>query len=129
MAVTGARHILEDIGAVPFANIRFLDNFDTTSTATLPAADPQQAIARRWRYMLAGTGDGFAFTPTEVTNWGAVNTFGARATVQMRQADNPANPCLSDTTATTCRATVTVTIPSTPNPVTVTLSTILVRMF
>src|SRR5206468_802712 len=55
MAVTGARHILEDIGAVPFANIRFLDNFDTTSTATLPAADPQQAIARRWRYMLAGT--------------------------------------------------------------------------
>jgi len=30
--------------------------FDTNNVATLPTADPALAIARRWRYMVAGAG-------------------------------------------------------------------------
>src|SRR5439155_5158383 len=62
LATNGANHILEDLGSVPFTSVRNLDNFDTNSSGSLPAADPELAIARRWRYMLAGSGSGFSFT-------------------------------------------------------------------
>src|SRR5438093_12900183 len=44
LAVTGARQILEDVGALPFANLVNLSGFDTTNPATLPANDPELAI-------------------------------------------------------------------------------------
>ena len=127
LAVTGARQILEDVGALPFANLVNLSGFDTTNPATLPANDPELAIARRWRYMLAGSGSGFSFTTAETTAWGTVTPFGGRAQVQIRQVDNAGNVCPA--AATTCRAVVTITMPGQPAPTTVTLSTILVRMF
>ena len=120
-AVTGARHILEDIEALPFpaidpsttcANPRGnLDCcnpaqgvvFDTNHVATPPTADPALAIAHRWRYMLAGPGSGFSFTTAETTAWGNPTTFGGSATVRID------------------------TMPGLPTPVTV--NTILVRMF
>jgi prepilin-type N-terminal cleavage/methylation domain-containing protein len=125
LATNGANHILEDLGTVPFTSVRNLDNFDSSNTGTLPAADPELAIARRWRYMLAGSGDGFSFTSAETTAWGTVTPFAGRAQVQIRQVDNAANACPGG--ATTCRAVVTITIPGLPGSVT--LSTILVRMF
>jgi prepilin-type N-terminal cleavage/methylation domain-containing protein len=116
MAVTGARHILEDIGDVPFANISNLNNFDTSNVGSLPANNPEQAIARRWRYMLAGPGDGFTFTGAETTAWGPSTSFGGRAQVQV-----------ANTSATLRTVTVTVTVPGlAPN---VTVSTVIVRMF
>ena len=125
LATNGANHILEDLGSVPFANVRNLDNFDSNSAGSSPAADPELAIARRWRYMLAGSGGGFSFTTAETAAWGAVTPFGGRAQVQIRQVDNTANACPN--TATTCRAIVTITMQGLPGNVT--LSTILVRMF
>ena len=127
LATNGANHVLEDLGSVPFTSVRNLDNFDSNSSGSLPAADPEKAIARRWRYMLAGSGSGFSFTTAETTAWGTVTPFGGRAQVQIRQVDNAGNACPA--AATTCRAVVTITIPSQPAPTTVTLSTILVRMF
>ncbi|PYN72849.1 MAG: hypothetical protein DMD97_22015 [Candidatus Rokuibacteriota bacterium] len=127
LATNGANHVLEDLGSVPFTSVRNLDNFDSNSSGSLPAADPELAIARRWRYMLAGSGSGFSFTTAETTAWGTVTPFGGRAQVQIRQVDNAGNVCPA--AATTCRAVVTITMPGQPAPTTVTLSTILVRMF
>jgi prepilin-type N-terminal cleavage/methylation domain-containing protein len=116
MAVTGARHILEDIGDVPFDNIANLNNFDTGNLGSLPANNPERAIARRWRYMLAGPGDGFTFSGGETTAWGPSTSFGGRAQVQV-----------ANTSATLRTVTVTVTVPGlAPN---VTVSTVIVRMF
>jgi len=132
MAVTGGRHILEDIGALPFpatnctnppGNLDCFNPaqggqvFDTTNLATLPPADPALAIARRWRYMLAGSGDGFTFNAAETTAWGTANPFGGRATVRVDPGP----------TGGTRVVTVTVTVPGLPPNVTV--NTILVRMF
>jgi len=127
LATNGANHVLEDLGSVPFTSVRNLDNFDSNSSGSLPAADPELAIARRWRYMLAGSGSGFSVTTAETTAWGTVTPFGGRAQVQIRQVDNAGNACPA--AATTCRAVVTITMPGQPAPTTVTLSTILVRMF
>ena len=127
LATNGANHVLEDLGSVPFTSVRNLNNFDSNSLGSLPAADPELAIARRWRYMLAGSGSGFSFTTAETTAWGTVTPFGGRAQVQIRQVDNAGNVCPA--AATTCRAVVTITMPGQPAPTTVTLSTILVRMF
>jgi prepilin-type N-terminal cleavage/methylation domain-containing protein len=116
MAVTGARHILEDVGDVPFANVSNLNNFDTGNVGSLPANEPERSIARRWRYMLAGPGDGFTFTGAETTAWGPSTPFGGRATVQV-----------ANTSVTLRTVTVTVTVPGlAPN---VTVSTVVVRMF
>jgi prepilin-type N-terminal cleavage/methylation domain-containing protein len=135
IAVTAARHILEDIGSLPFPAIDpattcanppgNLDCFnpaqgvvyDTTNVATLPTADPALAIARRWRYMVAGPGSGFTYTGTETTAWGNPTTFGGSATVRVDNGPNNGTRVV----------TVTVTMPGLPTPVTV--NTILVRMF
>jgi len=135
IAVTGARHILEDMGTLPFPAIDpsttcanppgNLDCFnpaqgmvfDTNNVATLPTADPALAIARRWRYMVAGAGPGFTFTTAETTAWGNPTTFGGSATVRVDPGPNNGTRVV----------TVTVTMPGLPTPVTV--NTILVRMF
>jgi hypothetical protein len=118
MAVTGARHILEDVGDVPFANIANLNGVDTGSNAGVIAGlgGTEAAIARRWRYMLAGPGDGFTFTGAETTAWGTARPFAGRAVV-----------AVANTSATLRTVTVTVTVPGMPGNVT--LSTVIVRMF
>ena len=118
MAVTGARHILEDVGDVPFANIANLNGVDTASNAGVIAGlgGTEAAIARRWRYMLAGPGNGFTFTGAETTAWGTVQPFTGRAVVTV-----------ANTSATLRQVTVTVTVPGLPGNVT--LSTVIVRMF
>ena len=126
VAVTGARHILEDIGDVPFNNLSNLNGVDTSSNTGVIAGlgAPESAIARRWRYMLAGSGNGFTFTAAETAAWGTVQTVGASARVWVNDATN----CPGPVSPTLRRACVTITMPSTP-PTTVTLSTIIVSMF
>lgn len=76
MAITGARQVFEEISALPFDNIVNLNGFDSLNPATLPPADPERTIARRWRYALAGEGDGFTFTATEKGEWSTLSTGG-----------------------------------------------------
>jgi prepilin-type N-terminal cleavage/methylation domain-containing protein len=118
MAVSGARHILEDVGDVPFANISNLNGVDTGSNSGVIAGlgGTEAAIARRWRYMLAGPGDGFTFSSAETTAWGTVQPFAGRAVVTV-----------ANSSATLRQVTVTVTVPGLPGNVT--LSTVIVRMF
>lgn len=77
MAITGARQVFEEISALPLDNIEKLDGFDTLDPATLlPLGEPERTIARRWRYALAGEGDGFTFTATEKGEWSTLSTGG-----------------------------------------------------
>lgn len=81
MAVTAARQVFEDISALPYDNIVNLNGplaigFDTADPATLPAGEPEKTVARRWRYALAGEGDGFTFTATEKAEWNMLSTGG-----------------------------------------------------
>jgi prepilin-type N-terminal cleavage/methylation domain-containing protein len=76
MALTGARQILEDISALPFDNIGNLNGFDTQNPATLPAGEPERMIGRRWRYALAGEGNGFTFNTAEKNEWSTLSTGG-----------------------------------------------------
>jgi prepilin-type N-terminal cleavage/methylation domain-containing protein len=117
-AVSGARHILEDVGDVPFANISNLNGVDTASNAGVIAGlgGTEAAIARRWRYMLAGSGNGFTFTGAETAAWGTVQPFGGRAVVTV-----------ANTSATLRQVTVTVMVPGLAGNVT--LSTVIVRLF
>ena len=121
LAVTGARQILEDVGALPFASLSNLNGFDTTNQATEPTTEPAKSTARRWRYMLAGAGDGFTFTTTETAPWGTVTPFAGRATVQVTDPCTP-TPCTSNLR----QATVTVSLPGLLP--TVALTTIIARM-
>ena len=123
MAVTGGRHILEDIGALPFDSVINLNGVDTgTNAGTISGlAEPERTIARRWRYMLAGAGDGFSFSGGELAEWGSVTSFGGRATIQVACVPGP---CPAGNLRT---ATVTLTVPGLPSAVT--MSTVLVRFF
>jgi hypothetical protein len=118
MAVTGARHILEDVGDVPFNNISNLNGVDTASNTGVIAGltGTEAAIARRWRYMLAGPGNGFTFTGAETAAWGTPQTYAGRAVVTV-----------ANTSATLRTVTVTITIPGLPNAVT--MGTVIVRLF
>jgi len=115
LAVTGARHTLEDLGSLPFDSIANLNGFDTSNAATLPANEPELTAARRLRYMLAGPGSGFTVTPAEAAQWGT-SSFGGRATIQV-----------TSPSATLRQATVTVSVPGLP--ANIQLSTMIVRMF
>lgn len=76
MALTAARQILEDMRSVPFDNLIALNTFNTSNLATLPALaefPTERLMARRWRYTLAGEGDGFTFTNDEKTRWATLS--------------------------------------------------------
>jgi len=116
MAVTAGRQILEDISALPFDNIGTLNGplgtgFDTTDPATLPAGEPERTIARRWRYALAGEGDGFTFTATEKAEWSTLST-GQGISLNGRGLISVAG-----LSATLVQVTVTITYPGKPTGV------------
>ena len=133
VAVTGARQVLEDIIDVPFNNIANLNGVDTISNTGVIAAlgAPESAVARRWRYMLAGSGGGFTFTAAEIAAWGAPTTFGGRAMVQVCDPGvvppAPPTPCAAPVNPTRRQVTATITVPGLPTNIVVT--TIYVRLF
>jgi prepilin-type N-terminal cleavage/methylation domain-containing protein len=129
MTLTGTRQILEDVRSVPFQNLGNLNGFDTNNAATLPAANPERDIARRWRYALAGEGSGFTFTTAEKAAWTRLTTtaaspnsntsmtsvFGGRGVISVVAQ-----------TATLSRITITITIPGRTK--TVNIATLVSRM-
>ena len=86
MALTAARQILEDTRPVPFDNLIALNNFTTNNPATLPdvAVFPtERDLARRWRYTLAGEGDGFTFSNDEKNSWAILSRGNPTAPVKL----------------------------------------------
>lgn len=104
MGLTAARQILEDVRSVPFDEIINLNSFDTNNASTLPTNPTPREVARRWRYALAGEGNGFTYTTDEKSRWASLSsagaTFGARGRITVVAVS-----------ATLNRVTVTVTIP------------------
>jgi prepilin-type N-terminal cleavage/methylation domain-containing protein len=104
MTLTAARQMLEDVRSVPFDELINLNGFDTANPATLPADAPELEIARRWRYSLAGEGNGFTFTTDEKSQWSPLTVgtvpFGGRGRITV-VADS----------ATVRRVTVTISAP------------------
>lgn len=87
MAIAAARQMLEDVRTVPFANLGNLNGFDTNNSGTQPANNPERAIARKWRYALAGDGTGWGFTAAEKAMWQNLGVgsvpFGARGQISV----------------------------------------------
>ena len=80
MGVAAARQMIEDMRLLPFQRLSDLNNFDTSSLASLPAApaagDPDFAgktaarnLARKWHYALSGEGGGWTYTAAEKQMW------------------------------------------------------------
>lgn len=67
--VAAARQVLEDVKLLPYDRIGNLDGFDTDDPSTLPTANPEREVARRWRYALAGEGVGWTFSDAEKARW------------------------------------------------------------
>ncbi len=122
MAVTAARQIIEDMRLLPFDNLVKLNEngvFDTNKFATQPTGGPERAMARKWRYLVAGSGTGWNFTSGETAQWSSLYTgsanFGGQATVTVTSP----SPTLRQ---------VTVTVPVPGRGVNVSLTTLISRL-
>jgi type II secretory pathway pseudopilin PulG len=116
LAVTAARQVLEDMGSLPFDGVANLNGYTTANVATLPANGPELAAARRWRYMVGGSGGGFTFTSAEMAEYGSATPMGGTATIRV-----------TSPSATQRQVTVTVSVPGLPTNVQ--LTTVIVRLF
>ena len=108
MAVTTARAVHEDIRLVPFGNLMNLNGFDSTNPGTVPVSMPEGDLATRWQAdMSAAEG---------------------RTTVQVTSCGDVGNPCgLPAPDASMVRVTVTVSMTALPQSVS--LTTLVARMF
>jgi len=104
MTLTAARQMLEDVRSVPFDELANLNGFDTANPATLPSTAAGREMARRWRYALAGEGNGFTYTTAERAQWSALSTGSATLGGRGRIAVVAQSPTL-------LRVTVTVSTP------------------
>lgn len=113
MALTAARQVLEDAKGLTLDQLDGLDGFDTSSTGSLPAAQPERDIARRLRYVVAGDGGGWATTPEEQARWAQVTS----------DHGSPAGRAIVGVvaqSATLSRVTVSVSMPGQGRPVVLT---------
>jgi prepilin-type N-terminal cleavage/methylation domain-containing protein len=80
MGVAAARQMIEDMRLLPFQRLADLNNFNTSTLASLPAApatgDPDfvgktaaRNLARKWHYALSGEGGGWTYTAAEKQMW------------------------------------------------------------
>jgi len=119
MAVTAARQIIEDMRLLPFDNLVNVNGFNTNTVGTQPAADPERAMARKWRYLVAGAGAGWGFTAGEMAQWSSLYTGGANFGGQATVAVTSPSPTLRQ---------VTVTVPVPGRGVNVSISTLISRL-
>lgn len=69
MALTAARQALEDCKSLPLSAVATLDGFDSDDATSLPTDAPARDIARRLRFAVAGSGNGFSFSESERAQW------------------------------------------------------------
>jgi prepilin-type N-terminal cleavage/methylation domain-containing protein len=119
MAVTAARQIIEDMRLLPFDNLVNVNGVDTNTVASQPAAQPERDMARKWRYLVAGSGVGWNFTAAEMAQWSSLYTGGANFGGQATVAVTSPSPTLRQ---------VTVSVPVPGRGVTVALSTLISRL-
>jgi prepilin-type N-terminal cleavage/methylation domain-containing protein len=133
MALEAARQTIEDIRLLPaqnqFGNLMTLvgADFVTTNAASLPAANPMQTIARKFRYMLAGGTGAWGITPAMIAQWGdplqwgdpnvAGVIFGGTGRINVTDF----GPTVGAPAGTLAQVTVTVTPPGRPAVVLTTL--------
>ncbi len=109
LALTAATQMLEDVRSLPFNNVSNLNGFDTGNAATLaaiPAANPEYTLAQKWRYALAGPGNGFTFTAAQQAQWASLS-MGTTAAALRGQIS-----VVNGATPTTRLVTVTITFPT-----------------
>jgi type II secretory pathway pseudopilin PulG len=104
MTMTAARQLLEDVRSMDFDDLINLNGFDTSNPATLPADGTERELARRWRFALAGQGDGFTFTAQERSRWASLSNSGVAFGARGRIAVVAQSPTLM-------RVTVTISMP------------------
>ena len=121
MAVTAARQIIEDMRLLPFDSLSNLNGFNTNTPSTQPAGGPERAMARRWRYLVAGTGAGWNFTSGETAAWSTLSTGGATF-------GGSAQVSVTSTGTGGILRQVTVTVPVPGRGVNVSLSTLMTRV-
>jgi len=119
MAVTAARQIIEDMRLLPFDNLVNVNGFNTNTVASQPAGQPELAMARKWRYLVAGSGVGWNFTAAEMAQWSSLYTGGANFGGQATVAVTSPSPTLRQ---------VTITVPVPGRGVNVSLSTLISRL-
>ena len=78
MGTSAARQMIEDIQTLPFDRLVNLNGVNTASVGTLPAANPERDLVRKWRYALAGEGTGWTYTVAEKAMWSVLSISGAR---------------------------------------------------
>jgi prepilin-type N-terminal cleavage/methylation domain-containing protein len=112
MAVTAARQIVEDLRLLPFPDVAALNGFNTNSAPpTSPPLSPAAlAMARKWRYMVAGDGAGWNFTTAEKQEWRMLSTGGPATGGTVVFGGNAVIQVLS-TSPTLRQVTVTVPVP------------------
>ena len=119
MAVTAARQIIEDMRLLPFDNLVNVNGVDTNTVASQPAGQPERDMARKWRYLVAGSGVGWNFTAAEMAQWSSLYTGGANFGGQATVAVTSPSPTLRQ---------VTITVPVPGRGVNVSLSTLISRL-
>jgi hypothetical protein len=113
VGVAAARQMLEDVRLLPFEAIPTLDGFDTDNPGTQPAADPARELARRWRFALAGEGSGWSFTSAELQRWTDIDD-------QQGRVRGTGTIDVVAQSGTLSQVTVTVAVPGSLRPVTLT---------
>jgi len=127
MATAAARQVIEDIENLTFVSIATLHNFDTDnsgSLASLTPGTPEYALARKWRYALAGPGTGWpTYSSAEQQMWSTLSASGVPLGVRgLVQVTSPS--------ATLREVTVTVFLPgrTATDTVPVRLATLITRL-
>jgi Tfp pilus assembly protein PilV len=69
VAVASARQVIEDVRGLPFESVVALDGFDTDRPDSVPQDPEAAAVARRWRYTLAGDGANWPYSQSETQNY------------------------------------------------------------
>jgi len=119
MAVTAARQIVEDMRLLPFDNLVTLNGFNTTIVGSQPAGGPERAMARKWRYTVAGNGTGWNLVSPETDKWSSLYAGGANFGGQAQ---------VTVTSPSVTLRQVTVSVPVPGRGVTVSLTTLISRL-
>jgi hypothetical protein len=112
MALAAARQMIEDVHTVPYAELTILNNFDTNTPPGPTTSVIGLAVARKWRYALAGEGGGWTFTTAEKQQWTKLMSGVGSGTTVAGKGQISVDNAPGTVAGTVLRVTVTVRVPS-----------------